>query len=158
MRRPDREITEPSRVWEVLLSGRVVQLAINDPQGPPYVVPLNYAAAHGCIWMHCALEGRKLDLLRADPCVGFCVVTGFEVVTGSRAQDFTSRYASVMGHGRVEEVAGRDEKLKGLAALVAAFADGRADPPPVGPELADTCVVLRLIPRHLTGKRHQGPA
>ncbi|MBN1814646.1 MAG: pyridoxamine 5'-phosphate oxidase family protein [Anaerolineae bacterium] len=41
--------------------------------GMPYVVPLNYAYVEGKILFHCALAGKKLDYLRANPQVCFAV-------------------------------------------------------------------------------------
>ena len=41
--------------------------------GPPYVVPLNYAYAAGKILFHCALTGQKLDAIRRNPHVCFTV-------------------------------------------------------------------------------------
>ena len=35
--------------------------------GQPYVVPLNYAYVENKILFHCALEGKKLDCIRANP-------------------------------------------------------------------------------------------
>ena len=42
-------------------------------EGQPYVVPLNYAYVDGKILFHCALKGRKLDAIRANPNVCFVV-------------------------------------------------------------------------------------
>jgi nitroimidazol reductase NimA-like FMN-containing flavoprotein (pyridoxamine 5'-phosphate oxidase superfamily) len=42
-------------------------------EGMPYVVPLNYGYAEGRIVFHCALTGKKLDYLRANPQVCFTV-------------------------------------------------------------------------------------
>jgi nitroimidazol reductase NimA-like FMN-containing flavoprotein (pyridoxamine 5'-phosphate oxidase superfamily) len=39
----------------------------------PYVVPLNYGYVQGKILFHCALTGKKLDYLRANPQVCFTV-------------------------------------------------------------------------------------
>ena len=41
---------------------------VNDE---PYVIPINYAYSKGRIIYHCALEGRKLDLIRANPKICF---------------------------------------------------------------------------------------
>ena len=35
--------------------------------GMPYVVPLNYVYVEGKIVFHCALAGKKLDYLKANP-------------------------------------------------------------------------------------------
>jgi len=41
--------------------------------GTPYVVPLNYSYSEGTIIFHCALDGKKLDFIRANPLVCFTV-------------------------------------------------------------------------------------
>jgi nitroimidazol reductase NimA-like FMN-containing flavoprotein (pyridoxamine 5'-phosphate oxidase superfamily) len=41
--------------------------------GMPYVVPLNYGYVEGKILFHCALTGKKLEYLRANPQVCFTV-------------------------------------------------------------------------------------
>jgi nitroimidazol reductase NimA-like FMN-containing flavoprotein (pyridoxamine 5'-phosphate oxidase superfamily) len=41
--------------------------------GVPYVVPLNYGYIKGRILFHCALTGKKLDYIRANPQVCFTV-------------------------------------------------------------------------------------
>jgi len=41
--------------------------------GKSYVVPLNYGYVDGKILFHCALTGKKLDYLRANPQVCFTV-------------------------------------------------------------------------------------
>jgi nitroimidazol reductase NimA-like FMN-containing flavoprotein (pyridoxamine 5'-phosphate oxidase superfamily) len=40
----------------------------------PYTVPLNYAYVDGKIIFHCSLSGKKLDFIRANPNVCFCMV------------------------------------------------------------------------------------
>ena len=39
--------------------------------GELYLIPINYAYAKGRILFHCALEGRKLDMIRANASVCF---------------------------------------------------------------------------------------
>ena len=41
--------------------------------GMPYVIPLNYGYVEGKILFHCALTGKKLEYLRANPQVCFTV-------------------------------------------------------------------------------------
>lgn len=41
--------------------------------GMPYVVPLNYGYFEGKILFHCALTGKKLDYMKANPQVCFTV-------------------------------------------------------------------------------------
>ena len=44
-------------------------------EGEPYVVPLNFAYVEGNLLFHCALEGKKLDVLAANPKVYTAAIT-----------------------------------------------------------------------------------
>lgn len=56
-----------------------------NAEGAPYVVPMNYGFALApdgrlTLYLHCAAEGRKLDLLRRDARVGFAISALVETV------------------------------------------------------------------------------
>ena len=69
MRKREREVTDPQEKLAVLLGCPFLTLALHG-EGAPYCVPLNFGAeeVNGrlVLYFHCALEGTKLDLLRAD--------------------------------------------------------------------------------------------
>lgn len=74
MRRRDREVTELNEIIHILDSGKVLHLGLVD-QGKPYIVPVNYGYVMEndklVFYVHGALEGRKLDIIRnnSDCCV-----------------------------------------------------------------------------------------
>jgi nitroimidazol reductase NimA-like FMN-containing flavoprotein (pyridoxamine 5'-phosphate oxidase superfamily) len=68
-----REFIESREEMEKLLREEVVGYLGLSMDGKPYVVPLNYGYADGKILFHCALTGKKLDYLRANPHVCFTV-------------------------------------------------------------------------------------
>ncbi len=55
---------------DLLMQSKVISIGINTGEFP-YVVPLNYACdVKGDeinLYIHCASEGRKLELLKANP-------------------------------------------------------------------------------------------
>ncbi len=103
MRRKEKRITDQAAIDDILHTARVVHLAMVD-DGRPYVVPMNFGYAEGCLWLHCARDGRKLDILSRNPAVCFEVTIDESVVPpveGGKACDFSSKYRSVIGAGRV---------------------------------------------------------
>ncbi len=72
MRRTDREITS-SEAMELLAQAKHGVLSMIDADGGPYAVPVNHAVVDGCIIIHCAVRGRKLDNLRKDVRVCYTV-------------------------------------------------------------------------------------
>ena len=74
MRRKDREINSKAEIIKIIQEERTCRLAIKD-EPYPYIVPLNYGVEieddQIILYFHSALEGRKIDLLKADPKVAF---------------------------------------------------------------------------------------
>jgi nitroimidazol reductase NimA-like FMN-containing flavoprotein (pyridoxamine 5'-phosphate oxidase superfamily) len=101
MRRKDRLITE-SETMSILVSS----------DGEPYGVPLNYCLIDGCIYFHCAVEGRKIENISNNPKVSFCVVGKTEVLP----EQFGTKYESCIVRGLATESLGQEKQLalKGL--------------------------------------------
>ncbi len=95
-RRKDRTLSANDS-WALLDAAEYGVLSLTSPDGSPYGVPLNFVRDGGTLILHGALEGRKIDSLRHDPHVSFCVVGDHEVLR----ERFSTRYSSVIvsGHG-----------------------------------------------------------
>ena len=80
--------------------------------GEPYVVPLNYAYIDGKILFHCALEGKKLDYLAANPRVCFSVARQpeAEVLSHEQGDACHSDSDSVICYGRARVVEDLEER------------------------------------------------
>jgi len=153
MRRSDREITDVNEIIEVIKRCDVCRLALNDG-GWPYIVPLNFGMEYENgtlrLYFHSALEGRKLDLIRAED------RAAFEMDCGHKLQYFADRcmctmaYESVAGRGRIKLLEGA-EKADALDRLMAQYH-------PEGGANYDAAVISRtavycLTAEEFTGKR-----
>ncbi|MGI6705004.1 MAG: pyridoxamine 5'-phosphate oxidase family protein [Clostridia bacterium] len=117
MRRQDRAISHQEAV-ELLKRSQYGILSTVDADGRPYGVPLNYVYHNDSIYFHCAPVGHKLDNIRDNGKVSFCVVGDAELVPDK----LTSRYESVILFGRASEVDG-GEKEAAFLAMVEKYAD-----------------------------------
>ncbi len=122
MRRTDREVTDLEKIEEILKKARVVHLGLVDDDAP-YVVPMHYGyeleGGRLTLYMHCAGEGRKLDLIRANPKAFIEIETDWMPFSGGEvACRYGASYSSVMGSGRAEIVTDADEKVRGLKILM----------------------------------------
>lgn len=112
MRRKDRAI-DRAAIDKILAEGIFGVLSINGGDGYPYGVPMNYVYTGDSILLHSAMEGEKLDRIRKDNRVSFCVV-GKAVPLPDK---FSTDYASAIVFGRANIIEG-DEKLDILLTLV----------------------------------------
>ncbi|MFO7576502.1 MAG: pyridoxamine 5'-phosphate oxidase family protein [Pelovirga sp.] len=122
MRRHEKEVTDRTELEEILQQGRICHLAI--PAGAvPYLVPMNYAYRDGQLYFHSAPAGRKMELLQSQPLVSFSVVIDGGVVETEEACNWSSRFRSVIGQGRIELVEREADKCAALHLLMAQFSD-----------------------------------
>lgn len=118
------------------------------PDGLPHGIPVNFAFAGDSIYFHCALDGRKIEILSANPRVSFCVVGRTEVLP----EKFGTRYESAIATGSVEELSGV-EKRNGLLLLVRKYSPNHVKE---GLEYIDKLIdktrVYRIRLESITGK------
>ena len=150
MRKKERELSRPESE-EILANGMYGILSMNAGDDYGYGVPLSYVFQDNSIYLHCALEGKKLTYLRRNNKVTFCVVGEAE----SLPDKYSMKYKSVIVFGRAIEVNDQEEKMKTLIDLVKKY---YTDPEHIkkGKEVAanfvDKTVVIRIDINHLTGK------
>lgn len=113
MRRADKEITDKTLIEKILTEAEVIRLAMVD-EGTPYLVAMNYAYADGCLYMHSAMEGRKINILRKNNNVAFQADTGVELVLKEGACNCSTKYFSVFGTGKAIFIEDKEEKIKVL--------------------------------------------
>lgn len=158
MRRQDREIVDVERIWEILRAADVCRVAFCGAYWP-YIVPMNFGCHDGKLYFHCASEGTKLDLLKANPNICFEVDVNVKIVPGADACNWSVRYQSVIGLGRISIVEDMEEKRAGLKALLDQYS-GLAPSSKADIELPQHIsagtVVLRVDIDALTGKESTG--
>jgi nitroimidazol reductase NimA-like FMN-containing flavoprotein (pyridoxamine 5'-phosphate oxidase superfamily) len=150
MRRQDRQLTRPE-AESILARGLYGVLSVNAGDDYAYGVPFSYVYQNNKIYLHCALEGKKLNLMRHNNKVSFCVVTGAEPLP----HKYSMKYQSAMAFGKAIEVHDPKEQLAALIALVEKY---YTDPGHIekgkvkAAESLHRTLVLRIDLDHITGK------
>ena len=151
MRRVDRQMTE-AEAKELLERGEFGILATVDSTGQPYGVPLNYVYFNDAVYFHCALIGKKLNDIAANPQVCFTVVGNTQVLPDK----FATNYESVMvfGAAAIVEAAEKEAALEAIIQKYsAAFIEaGRA----YIEKFRAATHVVKISAAHITGKRRAG--
>ncbi len=117
IRRRDRSLSR-EEATALLDAGEYGILSTVGADGQPYGVPLNYVRDGETLLLHGALEGRKIEHLRNDDRVSFCVVGLAETVR----EKFTTRYESVIVSGRAELIEDFERKAEMLRKFCKRFA------------------------------------
>lgn len=92
-------------------------LAMSSPDGQPYAIPMSFGRYGQKIYFHSAPEGRKLEIIRANPRAVLCVAESGPAIGGETACATTLPYRSALVFGSLREVSSPAEKAAGLAAV-----------------------------------------
>ena len=131
MRRKDRNITSAEAIESILSECTVCRLGLCD-DGKPYVVPLNYHHEGTTVYLHCAKQGRKLDILSRNSAVCFEVdVEGKFIPSEERGVcDSDYEYRSLIAEGSVRIVTDVHEKERALQGLAKKYFGREAEMSP----------------------------
>jgi hypothetical protein len=148
MRRKKQELTG-EEIDRILHSNTSGVLAVSGDDDYPYSVPLSYTYNDGKLYFHCAKEGHKLDGIKRNDKVSFCVIDQDKVIP----KDLTTHYRSVIIFGRARILTGDDERRSALEKLGAKYsADYEEDTQKaITTEWERVCLVEIEI-EHVTGK------
>ena len=121
MTKRERQVTDKNQILRILDAAKVLHLGL-AVDNEPYVVPMNYGYTEEdgklVLYLHSALQGRKLDMIRENPRVFFeleCDQAPFE---GEKPCQYGLVYSSVMGRGTAGIVEDVEEKKKAMAILM----------------------------------------
>lgn len=155
MRKANREITDFDEIVGVMRECDVCRLALNSPDGAPYIVPLNFGIAVDgnaiALYFHSALEGLKLDLIRRDDRAAFEMDCKLQPLPAEEGCRCSFAYESVVGTGTIHLVDG-EEKVRGLDLIMAHYRLGESAH--YSPAVAQRTAVYRLDVKTITGKRN----
>ena len=149
MRRQEKEILDRVQIDAILERALVCRIALCD-DSTPYILPVNFGYEDGCLYIHCALEGKKLDILKRNSMVCFEVDIDHVLVVGATPCSYTFRYRSVIGFGTAVFVDNVTEKQKGLDAIVKHYSGGH---PSCSDDALAKVTILKIEIESLTGKQ-----
>ena len=120
MRRRDREITDKNAIAEFIAKEQIIRIAFYE-EGDIYIVPVNYGYSYDeqySFYFHGAKAGRKYELAKKNPTVGFEIDGNYRLLESDMACDFSATFQSVIGTGTLSLVEDNVEKINGLNAIM----------------------------------------
>lgn len=152
VRRQNRILENKDRIEELLHTAEYGFLNLGtDENGYGYGIPISYAYDQDTktLYFHCAPEGQKLDMMKLNNKVSFCVV-GVTLPIGSQ---FTTLYESVIAFGKADIELPDDEKREALRLLVKKYSAGFED---IGEKYMEKSwgrtATFKIIIEHITAK------
>ena len=143
---------------DVLEKAPFVTVSMCGADGVPYAVPLSLAkGSENVFYFHCALEGRKLDILAENPTVCLSAVTRCKPTVGPKDGSFTLEFKSAIAYGRAEMVTDDAEKIRALRHICERFLPCHmaAFDAAIERSLSRTAVVRITLSEPPVGKRKQ---
>ena len=158
MRRTDRAVTDYSHIESIIERAKIVHIGMID-ENRPYVVPMQYGfvfiEGQLTLYLHCAKEGRKLDILTKNPHVFIELETEVALVSGGEVPcKYGSAYASVMGEGTAVLIDDVKEKILGLQLLMKTQTGRDFE---ITEQMTKSVAVLRIDIPCVTAKRRAMP-
>ena len=121
MTKRERQIFDLNEIKAILDTAKVLHLGL-AVDNMPYVVPMNYGYCMEegklTLYLHSAVRGKKLDMLRANPRVFFSLETDVLPFEGKLPCQYGMVYSSVMGRGLASIVEDVEEKKKAMSILM----------------------------------------
>lgn len=126
MRRNDREITDSAQIERFISDEKIIRIGFCD-NGEVFIVPVNYGYSvdnsRFTFFFHGAMAGRKYELAKSSPTVGFEIDGCYELIEAETACDHSAKYQSVIGNGVLSLIEGTDEKKAALEYVMKQAAD-----------------------------------
>ncbi len=149
MRKKEREITDIDAIEDILKGARVCRIGLCEGN-QPYVVPVCYGYEGKALYIHCAKEGRKLDIIRKNNNVCFEVDIDSKLVKTERPCRWGFNYKSVIGFGKAVLLEDAESKRKALDIILRQFSADTFDYPQ---ETIDKTTIIKIEIETMTGKQ-----
>ena len=121
MTKRELQITDLREIQRILDTAKVVRLGL-AVDNEPYVVPMNYGYTMEegklTLYLHSAVRGKKLDMIRANPRVFFELDCDLKPFDGVKPCQYGLSYSSIMGRGEARIVADVEEKMAAMTVLM----------------------------------------
>ena len=147
--RRKKQLLSKAETIEILKSCTSGVLGVTGDDDYPYTVPLSYVYKGGKLYFHCAKEGHKIDGIKRNDKVTFCVIEKDEVIQSK----FTTHFRSVIVFRRARVLTEDSERQYALESLVEKYSPGYIEEGKreIEADWNRVCVVEVKI-EHMTGK------
>ncbi|MBC8489233.1 MAG: pyridoxamine 5'-phosphate oxidase family protein [Bacteroidetes bacterium] len=148
-----KDITKPKELEEIIKKSKICHIGMVDGN-IPYVLAFNFGYKDGTIYLHSALAGRKLDILKKNNnvCVEFDADHELFFRDEHIACSWRWRYKSVLAFGKAEIVENFDEKVEGLKIFMSNYSDRKFE---FSKPSVNNINIIRIKIDRMTGRKFE---
>ena len=150
MRRKEKQIYDKSIIDEILTESHVCRIGFSA-NNQPYIVPVNYGYTDNTIFIHSAPEGKKIDLIKQNNNICFEIELDSYIIKDNVPCNWTTKYRSIIGYGKISIITDNTEKIKGLNLIMGKY--GMAGGCKYQDELLERIIILRIDIEDITAKQ-----
>jgi len=155
MHQERRRISDKELLVAILSMGTYCTISLHD-EPYPYIVPMNYGFKWEeslVFYLHMAVEGHRLELIKKNPLVGINVSIYIDRVGKKKYRDESHDYRSVTAFGKAEIIDPRinqEEFIHGLSVL-----NTHNERPPIkkiSSVMLNQLYILKITADYISGK------
>ena len=150
MRRKDKEIKSKKEIESIIKSAKVCRVGFVDGE-KPYVLPFNFGYSGGTFYIHCAKEGRKLDIIRKNNRVCVVIDADHKIKPGKDACSYGFRFKSVLAEGSASILESKAGKIRALKLIMKHMTDRAFSI--FRPESLEKIAIISINAGRMTGKK-----
>jgi len=105
---------------------------------------------NNALYIHCAKDGKKIDLIQKNNKVCFEIEDAYKVIESDVSCEWTTKYSSLIGNGKIEIINDFAEKESGLDVIMQQH--GKRDNS-YHKKLVDRVFILKLNIKSVNGKQ-----
>lgn len=145
-----RQLLSEDETKNILLNGNTGILAVNGDDGYPYTIPLCYVYDNNSVYFHTAINGHKIDALKKDSKVSFCVIGEDRPYP----EKFTALYKSAVVFGKADFIEDEKEKMLAMKMLVKKYSPELVEKGMADAELKSKAYyIVKINVEHICGKQ-----
>ncbi|MBL7138594.1 MAG: pyridoxamine 5'-phosphate oxidase family protein [Bacteroidales bacterium] len=122
-----RVLSNHAEIIEIIKRCQICHVAMVDPEGKPYLVPMNFGFANDIIYLHSARKGKKIECLKNNPSVCINFTTDHKLLFQHEdvACSYSMKYSSVLCYGRVEFIEDAELKRNAFDVVMKQYTNGK---------------------------------
>ncbi len=147
----NRMTNDPKIIQKIIDACEACYVGMIDQENKPYVLPFNFGFEEGIIYLHSAMTGKKIDILKNNPNVCISFSTDHQLFHRHEpvACSYGMKYRSVLAYGAISFIDDYDEKVRILNIIMRKYTGREFEYNP--PAVNNVCI-YKLAPSRIEGK------